>query len=226
MARATVPTGAQLVMIGPDGEIARGARELSREVPADRPAAYRVEARLPSAPGHPPVPWLVSNPVYVANFGAAVPMEPASPLARDGQFPWRIEKDPASSAILRTPELRGELEYHLADGPRGGQFVALASDLRGQAFSAIDLTMAADRPTRMAVQVRTADGRRWGRSYYVDPAGTAVHAVLSEFRPVGIQETAVPSPESLTSVLLVVDLTNAVPGHAGRLIVRSSALVK
>ena len=225
-ARATLPAGAQLVLIGPDGEIARGAAELTREVPADRPAAYRVEARLAAAPGDPPVPWLVGNPVYVANFGAAVPMESAPPVAREGQFPWRIEKDPASSAILRTPDSRGELEYHLADGPRGSQFVALASDLRAQAFSAIDLTMAADRPTRLAVQVRTADGRRWGRSYYVDPAGTAVHAVLSEFRAVGIQATAVPPSESLTSVLLVVDLTNAVPGHSGHLIVRSSALVK
>jgi hypothetical protein len=226
LARAPLPTGAQLVLIGPDGEVGRAAGELRHEVPADRPAAYRVEVRLSSAPGEPPVPWLVSNPVYVANLGTAAPIEPPPRLVGDGQFPWRIEKDPVSRAILRTPERSAELEYQLAAGPRANQFVALASDVRTQAFSAIDLAAAADRPTRLSIQVRAADGRRWGRSYYVDPAGTAVHAALSEFRAMDEQGVAVPPSESLTSILLLVDLTNTAPGHSGRLVVRSIALVK
>ena len=27
--------------------------------------AYRVEVSLPGAPGQPPIPWLLSNPIYV-----------------------------------------------------------------------------------------------------------------------------------------------------------------
>ena len=226
-ARATLPPGAELVLIGPDGEIARAAGEMRREVPAERAAAYRLEVRLPSAPGYPPVPWLVSNPVLVGGLGAALELVPAPPTPQAGQFPWRIEKDPGSSAILRTPGREAELEYHLAAGPRASQFVALATDLHAQTFSAIDLAIASDRPVRVSVQVRSADGRRWGRSYYVDPAGTAIDARLATFRFIGdAPGSAVPSSETLSSVLVVADLTNAVPGHSGRLIVRSSELVK
>ena len=35
--------------------------------PATR-AVYRVEIQLPGAPGEPPVPWIVSNPIYVAQW--------------------------------------------------------------------------------------------------------------------------------------------------------------
>jgi hypothetical protein len=75
------------------------------------------------------------------------------------------------------------------------------------------------------VQVRTSDGRRWGRSYYVDPSGSELDARLAAFRPIGDSATGVPDPKTLTSILLVVDLTNAEPGHAGRLSVLHSELV-
>jgi hypothetical protein len=224
-ARATLPSGAELVLIGPDGEIGRGTGELRREVPAERPAAYRVEVRLGAAVRPASVPWLVSNPLYVGELGSSLPAEPAPVTAPNGQFPWRIEKDAASSAILRTPGASAELEYHLADGARASQFVALATDLHAQTFTAIDLALVADRPTRLAVQVRTADGRRWGRSYYVDPAGTAIHAALSDFRAIGAPAVTPPA-ESVDSILLVADLTNANPGRSGHLVVRSAELVK
>src|SRR5262249_3049210 len=75
-ARAPLPRGAEMVLIGPAGELARSAVALHKEVPADQPAAYRVEVRLPDAPGQPPVPWLVSNAIAVANFGVTPPIEP------------------------------------------------------------------------------------------------------------------------------------------------------
>jgi len=227
-ARAPMPPGGQLVLIGPAGELARGSGEVRSEVPADHPAAYRVEGRVASAPGQPPVPWLVSNPLYVGSLGGEAPHPSAQPAAATGtgQFPWRIEKDPSSTAILWTSGTSADLEYHLAGGARSSQFVALASDLRAQPFSAIDLGVGADRPSRIGVQVRTADGRRWGKSFYVDPAGTSIHASLARLRPIGTETADAPAPESVTSILVVIDLTNAAPGWAGHLIVRSSALVK
>ena len=241
LARATLPpAGGQIVLLH-DGEVLGQATPMMapsspgsalRLEVVPKPGAYRVEVRLSGAPGEPPVPWLVSNPIYLvppSSELAAGSIEGRTPSAEPSAippFPWRIEKDPASSAILRTTDREAELEYRLADGPRNSQFVALASDVRGQAFKAIDLGLVPDRPARIGVQVRTEDGRRWGRSFYVDPAGTSIHAELAALRPVGGSTGNPPASETLTSLLLVIDLTNAAPGRAGRLRVRSSALVK
>ena len=117
-----------------------------------------------------------------------------------------------------------ELQYRLGEGPRHSQFVAIASDLHGQPFRSVDLSLLADRPARVAVQARTVDGRRWGRSVYVDPGGSFVHIPLEELRP--IADSGSVDARSITSILLVVDLTNAGPGRAGTLRVLSTALVK
>jgi hypothetical protein len=231
IARATLPPGGQLVLLGPGGELARGTGELKYEVPPLRAAdAYRVEARLAGAPGEPPVPWLVSNAIRVGALAPGpeqiAPSTEHSAPSTIPPFPWRIEKDPASSAILRTFDRAAELEYRLADGARNSQFVALATDLTRQPFRAIDLDLLPDRPARVGVQVRIADGRRWGRSFYIDPAGTTIHADLASMRAVEGPGPSPPAGEAVTSILLVVDLTNAAPGRFGRIRVRASALVK
>jgi hypothetical protein len=231
-ARATLPRGAQLVLIGPAGELVRGAGEVRREVPAETPGAYRVEVRLPGAPGQPPVPWLVSNAIRVGPDDDELRPESWSHGVETGvesdvaPFPWRIEKDPASGAILRTGRRAVDLEYRLADGARNSQFVALASDVSGQAFRAIDLTLGSDRPSRIAIQVRSAAGQRWGRSFYIDPGTVLIHAALRDMRPVDDPAGPAPDPAAVTSILLVADLTNAAPGRSGRLTVKASALMK
>src|SRR5262249_21176740 len=135
---------------------------------------YRVEVHLAHAPGDLPIPWLVSNFVDVAapsrsSTSAAAPSGTSAPPVPGAiaPFPWRIEKDPGSSAILRTPDRTAELEYRLAPGERNSQFVALATDVHDAVFSALRFALQSDRPSRVWVQVRTADGRRWGRSFYV-----------------------------------------------------------
>ena len=73
-----------------------------------RPAVYRVEVKLPGAPGEPPVPWIVSNPIYVGrkvvDGVAPAPRAPASAaeiLYRDGPVPdWRIELGPTSDGAV------------------------------------------------------------------------------------------------------------------------------
>lgn len=232
LARATLPQGGQLVLIGPSGEVARSAGELRQEVPADTAAAYRVEGRLPGAPGRPPVPWLVSNPIYTGQLAStdhrASRTDPPRLVAEHPipPFPWRIEKDPMSRGILRTRGPAVEFEYTLGPGERRNQVVALASDVKDQAFNAIDLVASSDRPSRIAVNIRTADGRRWGRSFYVNPSGTAIHAVLADLRGIGDATGPAPASERVTSILIVIDLTNALPGHSGKLTVFSSALTK
>jgi hypothetical protein len=240
LARAAMPAGAQIVLIGPAGEIARSSEALRRPWPnglAERPARdwERVEVRLPGAPGRPPIPWLVSNPIVADPPGPSRTVDSTrNRLPRIAPFPWRIEKDPASSAVLRSGSTAAELQYRLAPGARNSQYVALATDVHEAQFSAIDLDLASDRPVRLGVQIRTADGRRWGRTYYVpgplesDPAQmqeALVHAPLVDLEPIGGGIAPPPSRE-VSSILLVADLTNALPGQGGTVTILASALVK
>jgi hypothetical protein len=160
------------------------------------------------------------NAVTRSTMPAAVAVAPPA-----APFPWRIEKDPASSALLRTSERDVALEYKLADGARNSQFVALATDLRRRAFTTIELALAGDRPLRISVQVRRADGQRWGRSYYVDPAGTSLRIPLGDLRPIAGSGPGAISAGDVASLLLVIDLANAAPGRSGKLRVTTSALL-
>jgi hypothetical protein len=181
----------------------------------------------------------VSNFVSTPGTGTAAPARTSVPTsalrASVGEpsartaiapFPWRIEKDAASSAILRTAATSVELEYTLAGGGRNSQFVALASDLNAETFSALGFRLQTDRPARIWVQVRSGDGRRWGRTAYVDPAGSDLLLPLATVRPMGQAAAGIPASREVTSILLVIDLTNAFPGRQGRLTVLSSELVK
>jgi hypothetical protein len=229
VARAALPPGAELVLLHDGEEIARDRDEIRRAVTGAR-GAYRVEVRMPGAPGTPPVPWLVSNPIYFGE-GAPAPQGPDRPSAGAdtrppiAPFPWRIEKDTTSSGVLRTTASEASLEYKLGGGPRKSQFVALATDVHGQPFNQIELSLVGDRPMRLSVQVRRANGERWGRSIYVDPAGSAVRVSLASLQPITATAGSVVSGTDVTSILLVCDLTNAAPGRSGALRVKRSALL-
>jgi hypothetical protein len=228
VARSVLPPGGELILLHDGREVTRGLDWIRRTVTEAR-GSYRVEARVPGAPGSPAVPWLVSNPVYFTREdaghspGSGAATGAAAPSA-SAPFPWRIEKDPASSGILRTSEHEVALEYKLGGGARNSQFVALATDPGPQVYRTIELSLAGDRPLRVSVQIRAASGGRWGRSFYVDPAGSILRVPLSSLRPIGAAGGTPPSTD-ITSILLVLDLTNAAPGRSGVLRVRTSALL-
>jgi hypothetical protein len=221
VARAPLPPGAVLVLVHNGRDVATGPGEIRRAV-TEAHGAYRAEVRVPGAPGTPPIPWVMSNPVYfgtvAADSGTSVPTPPAI-----APFPWRIEKDARSSGIVITSDHQVELSYKLADGEPRDQFVALATDVARQPFKTIDLALAGDRPLRVSVQVRRSDGSRWGRSLYVDPAGSNFRIPLTSLRPIGAVPAAVASAD-VTSIMLVIDLGNAAPGRSGVLRVKASAL--
>jgi hypothetical protein len=175
---------------------------------------------------------VVSNPIYFGPEARNSGGEPAGsgahppgaiPASTIAPFPWRIEKDPASGGTVRSSDHTATLDYRLGEGSRNSQFVAMATDIHQATFRAIDLSLSGDQPLRLSVQVRAADGARWGRSYYVDPAGTALHVPLADLRPIAGAAPVVES-SAVTSILLVIDLTNAQPGRSGALRVLSSAL--
>ena len=226
VARALKPAQGRIVLLHEGREVASGTGDLRQAILGGR-GAYRIEVRVPGAPGDPPIPWLVSNPIYFLNppSGNVAPPQTRHTVAIP-PAQWRIEKDPASSAILRTASGEVELEYALRPGARESQYVAVAAELAPEPFRAVTLTLVADRAMRVGIQLRTPDGTRWVRSVYVPAAGETVSVPIEAFRPVAPESSIRLKPEAANSLLLVVDLTNASPGRSGTLRVRSSALVK
>jgi hypothetical protein len=233
VARAQKPVGSELVLLRDGKVVARSGTDTLRSEASNPGGAYRVEIRMTSAPGSPPIPWLVSNPIFFAPPTAAPTsrvregvMTSASPVFVIPASAWRIEKDPGSSAVLRTANGQVELEYALKKGSRTSQYVALAADLPASVkFRAVRLRISADRPNRVSVQLRRADGARWGRSLFVDATPFETDEPVARLRPMESgQEGGTFDSASVKSVLLVVDLTNAGPGRSGILRLRSSAL--
>jgi hypothetical protein len=77
----------------------------------------------------------------------------------------------------------------------------------------------------VSVQVRRADGVRWGKSFYVDPAGTRLRIPLASLRPIDAVPATAASGADMSSILLVLDLANAAPGRSGALKIKASALL-
>ena len=68
-ARAAGPPGTEIALVR-NGEVVLTTEDhtLRHTAPAE-PAVFRVEVRLARAPGDPPIPWIVSNPIYVGGVG-------------------------------------------------------------------------------------------------------------------------------------------------------------
>jgi hypothetical protein len=200
-----------------------GTQELHAELGAGQ-GAFRVEVNLPLAPGTPPVPWLLSNPIYFLPPAAPRKLDEVPPTgdAIDSAV-WRVEKDPDSTATLSAgpPTV---LQYRLRPGERGNQYVAVAAPLSGKLFRALRLQVRADRPTRISLQLRRPDGRRWRDSIYIDDSARDLVVPLARFASVDGRVEAALATE-MNSLLLVVDLVNAVPGASGKLTIERVALL-
>jgi hypothetical protein len=229
-ARVLKPPSAEVVLLRSGQEVA-STRDAQIGAPVKGEGAYRIEVRLPNAPGQPPIPWLVSNPIYVlppegGSHEAGSHEAELPPAGGSHEVPadaWQIEKDPGSSAILRTS--RGvELEYTLRPGPRASQYVAIAAPLSTGAIDAVRLTLAANRPSRVSIQLRTAGGLRWRRSEYVSTEPRTVALRAPDFRPIDRAPDS-PAGQPLTSLLIVIDLTNASPGRSGTLRILDARVV-
>ena len=228
-ARADVPPNASIVLLR-NGEVIAWREGGALEHEADDPGSYRVEVMVPQAPGNPQIPWVLSNPIFW--FGSqAAPVHPPPPPAASSPLAiadWRTEASAGSTARVgvETPDVR--FTYELAGGSPASQFAALVHDLRDlPEFSAVAFRASASRPTRVSAQLRFAqDGlRRWKRSFYVDQTERIVRIPIAELRPAD-GPGALPSTSRATSLLLVIDLTNAVPGARGDLTIGNVGLEK
>jgi hypothetical protein len=219
------PPGTSLVLLR-DGAVVARAEGRLLEWEGDRPGAYRVEAGVPEAPGDPPLPWIVSNPVYVGlpalEAGPAI-VPPVSARLVWPAGSWRIEKDGDSTGRADTSEAGGVIRHTLTwELGRGGAspFVALVTPDVGALHDASRLAFraASARPMRLSVQVRLIDGameRRWQRSVYLSPDAREIIVRFADMRAAGTGARESFSPARIHSLLFVVDSVNARPGDRG-----------
>lgn len=229
-ARAAVPDGATIVALRDGAEVMRGPGG-TLEFQSGEMGAYRIEVHLAGAPGTPPVPWLVSNPIFRWPPVPRPPLAARSVVVPLRDAPWRIEKDDGSQGAVRVDDKSGEVvfEYRLREGPRVSQFVALVTDRPRDLppFDAVSFVARADAPCRVSVQLRfAADGHaRWAKSVYVDSSPRPVTVAVHDFqRADGPPER--PDPSRATSLLFVVDLTNANPGDRGIITLRDAGFAR
>lgn len=227
-ARMAAPPGARMVILQ-DGASLFDTRdpEMHLGVTAT-PATYRVEVYTPGATGHPPIPWIVSNPIYVGlravhEAARASAPRPAS-RARTGVEinAWVGEVSSGSVSTLTTAAMADGVQawdwrFALASGDAAGQYAALRFPHAGLGgHDRVELGARADRPMRLWVQVRTAAGERWGRTVYLDETLRMQDVFFDEFEPLGVTSSPSPPLDTITSVLLVVDTLNTRPGTSGR----------
>ena len=201
---------------------------LAHPVPADDgPAAYRVEVTLPDTPGRPPVPWIVSNPIYVG-VAAEEPAAPAGDVGTALPAPggsWQVERRPDASATLTASGGGFRMAFGLGDGI--GTYVAAARTLPAGALAdagALLVDVEASRPMRVSLQIRQPAHQgdlapRWRRSFYADPERRVVRAAIEEFAPAWSGFPARPALAAADGLLVVVDTVNAAPGASGVLTV-------
>ena len=210
------------------GEVVGRAGHPSIEWEGRQPGAYRIEAHLPGAPGEPPLPWIVSNPVYVSLPAASDDQDALPPATARLVWPagsWRIEKDGRSIGRSATSAgegpIRHTLQYELGRDA-SSPFVALVTTEVGALHDATRFAFraASERPMRMSVQVRLVDGtleRRWQRSVYLSPDPREITIRFADMRAVGTGAREAFAPALIHSLLFVVDSVNTRPGASGGL---------
>lgn len=218
-AEAAMPSNARMVLLRNGQEVQSADGGPLHVEQALAQGAYRVEIRVPGAPGTPPVPWVVSNPIYfLAHPAVAEPAAIAAVTPLPADVPWHIEKDPSSTGTAAASAAEVRVDYTLGAGGRASQFVALVADLEGHrtGFRSVRFTAVADRPVRASVQLRYpgGGGARWRKSFYADATPREVGVDLQDMVGAEGQTGAAPDSSSATALLFVVDLTNARPGSA------------
>jgi hypothetical protein len=195
------------------------------------PGAFRVEIRVTGAPGTPPVPWVVSNPIFrfpPPEAGEQPP--PARPIVHSfADAAWRVERSEGSEGGVRSEGGGVRFRYALRGGPPTSQFAALVADLPRDPpeFNGVTFSVQATRPTRISAQLRFAsdDNARWRKSVYADEESRSYGVGLDTFRRADGPPQR-PDVRRATSVLFVIDLTNARPGEAGEFTIRDVALTR
>lgn len=195
----------------------------------DQPGVYRVEVRVAGAPGRPPIPWIVSNPIRIGMTSPpAATMPAATAVLEWPAVPWTVERDSTSSATVtasvgETGHAIG-IDYELGRSSAAGQYVAIVTDHVSPVRDAgrLAFRVSADRPMRASVQVRQRANDpdlRWRRSFYADTTPRDIVVPLDHLRSVKPDGGMLPDAERVAALMFVVDRINTPAGSRGRLVI-------
>ncbi len=204
---------------------------------AGKPGVYRVEVRLPGAPGRPPIPWLITNAMYVGRSAPASrtsehsrPVKESKVIYGDGDgSDWTVEHGARSVAGLdRLRALGGgtQLGFRFALGgtpsesPYAAMVMPAGPDIRN--YDRVVFTARANRPMRLSVQLRAPHaegGERWHRSVVLDTTPREITVSFDDMRPKGVTATERPVLSDVQSVLFVIDTVNAETGSNGQFVI-------
>ena len=214
-ARVPEAPGVPLILFC-DGRVTATGRGRVTYVSNGQPTVCRVEAYYPGRS----MPWIVSNPITVRTPQPAAPAAETAPVSVMNLLDasrWRVEHDPASTGSMVAVASGLTFTVALGPGVPAGQFAAMAATLDGSAaYDRVSITASADAPIRLWAQVRLPggkDGLRWERSLYLDATPRTITLPLESFAPVDRPSTSRPVAARITSVLLVVDTVNSLPGR-------------
>jgi hypothetical protein len=248
------PTGTTLVVSRDGMPIYDTVADTLRLDVGDQVGVYRIEATLPSR-GRPAVPWILTNPFYVGMRAAhadgatdetSVPVTSRTSVATAA---WRAEASAGSTSTLATTTLGDgtpalEWRFMLAGGNRDQQYAAMLFPADGGlvGHDRLQIRLESDVPRRVWAQLRAPgdpravaalgapsgprEGERWGRTFYVDQSLRAIDLRFENFRPLGPVSTERPPLDRVTSLLLVVDTLNALPGASGAIRITDLWLAK
>ena len=211
------------IVLRKDGRVLRDGPLPALTVETAGEGTYRVEVYLAAGPGDPPIPWILSNPIYVRPHGWSTPSkkpiaEPALTQSIQGG-PWHVEKDAASTAEVvqnNYPTGAVQFTFRLGAGDRAGRYAALGIGVGDGLSERTHLVFRAQasRPMRISVQARQPEsGYRWQRSIYVDTEPREVTVRFNEMTAIGARDPL--DPALADTLLFVVDTTNTLPGTAG-----------
>jgi len=230
---SNAPGGSTITLFKDGAPIATSTQAALEFSAAAAPAVYRAEIGLRHAPGEPPVPWIVTNPIYVGRTEQAPPTE-SRPATRafttiydNGQAAgWQIEANAQSAGAVDVARAEGggtqlRWRYALGGGRSDGPYVALVV-AAGPAVASADrviFSARADKPMRLTMQVRVPKGpagERWQRSFYVDEMSREIALFFDEMRPMGETTTKQPTLSEVQALLWVVAPPNTPLGASGQ----------
>ena len=226
---SNAPPDARIVLLRNGREVASAAGPHLRHVTDGGRATYRTEIHLAGAPGSPPVPWVVSNPIYVGLPPAAQDVRPAPTdvVLHYGNGPadgWMAAASPRSLAVLDVIPGPGGTQLSLRYGLGGtlseSPYAALVAPTGAvKDYDRLVFTARASTPMRLSVQVRVpsgGDGERWHRSVYLDEQPRDVTVFFDDMRPRGPTRQARPDLAAVHALMFVVDTVNTKPGSSGQ----------
>ena len=231
--RVTTAEGDGTLVLRRDGVVVSQAPMPTLDFESRGWGTYRAEVSVPTSPGTPPVPWIVSNPIYVRPAGWGRRSEAAYPPAAEGFTiqggPWSVETDASSVAkVTSAGPVEGSVgfAYTLGGGERRGQYAALVIGVGTGLANRTRLSFRASaaRPMRLSAQARRPrSGQRWQRSIYLDATPREIIVPFTELRSIGTPVGEF-DPGLADTVLFVVDTTNTPPGASGTFTIRELRL--